>query len=110
MVLPYQADHVVIQLVLFEHGDGKIGLLHCHIQPEDRGCTWSHRQLHPPAAAASGQRPPASSPSLLQALKPQLPPHSPFSLSVLSLLLHFLGLRDVQHRHVFWAHALHGQL
>jgi hypothetical protein len=36
MVLPHQANHVVIQLVLFEHGDGEIRLLHRHVQPADR--------------------------------------------------------------------------
>lgn len=36
MVLPHQANHVVIQLVLFKHGDGEIRLLHCHVQPADR--------------------------------------------------------------------------
>lgn len=40
VVLPYQADHVIIQLVLFEHGDGKIGLFHCHVQPGDGRYTW----------------------------------------------------------------------
>ena len=50
------------------------------------------------------------------ALKPRILLHlswghgSPFSLSVLALLLHLLSLSDVQHRDIFWSHALHGQL
>lgn len=41
VVLPYQADHIVIQFVLFEHGNGKIRLFHCHIQPGDGRDTWA---------------------------------------------------------------------
>lgn len=64
VMLPYEADHIVIQLVLFEHGDGKIWLFHCHIQPGGRrhtcglldpeSCYKSHSKeiLSPP----SGQR------------------------------------------------------
>lgn len=40
VVLPYQADHIIIQLVLFEHGDGKIRLFHCHVEPGDGRYTW----------------------------------------------------------------------
>lgn len=92
MVLPHQTNHVIIQLVLFEHGDSKIRLFHCHVQPEGRGGTWI------PAATASGQRPhilkPTPSPSS-GASAPSA--HSPLSLSVLALLLHLLGLGDVEH-------------
>lgn len=31
VVLPYQADHIIIQLVLFEHADGEVRLFHGHI-------------------------------------------------------------------------------
>lgn len=41
VVLPYQADHVIIHLVLFEHGNGEIRLFHCHIQPGERTHSWA---------------------------------------------------------------------
>lgn len=40
MVLAYQADHIVIQLVLFEHGDGQVRLFHCHVEPAGERQTW----------------------------------------------------------------------
>lgn len=89
MVLPHQANHVIIQLVLFKHGDGEIRLLHCYVQPADR--KGALRYCFPSS-------------------RPPLPGHSPLSLSVLALLLHLLGLCDVKHRHLLWSHAFHGQL
>lgn len=72
MVLPHQANHVIIQLVLFEHGDGKIRLFHCHIQPEDKEGTL--------LLVLQGRGCTPSRPPLLQALVPQ-PRHTHLSAS-----------------------------
>lgn len=76
MVLPYQADHIIIQLVLFEHGDGKIRLFHCHVEPGDGRYTWD--LLHPDSCSHSHSREIPSLPSRQRTFFLRLlPPCSP---------------------------------